>query len=85
MLILTEILGGDPEHIKAQSDLVNKMTNYNPTSTNVAVVLPKTRSDDIRWLQKYIKTEYADSFRLGIHNTDIQVSPDPTLHPSYTP
>ncbi|CAG7927692.1 unnamed protein product [Penicillium olsonii] len=49
--------GGNPEHIKAQSDLVNKMTNYNPTSTNVAVVLPKTRSDDIRWLQKYIKTE----------------------------
>ncbi|CAG8919468.1 unnamed protein product [Penicillium salamii] len=42
---------------QAQSYLVSRMRDYNPKSTNVALVLPKTRSDDIRWLQKYIKTQ----------------------------
>ena len=37
------------------------MRSYSLKSTNVALVIPKTRSDDVRWLQKYLQTQYANA------------------------
>lgn len=69
---------------QAQSYLVSRMRDYNLDSTNVALVLPKTRSDDIRWLQKYIKTQYAEDTRLDFYTANIATQTDPTLHHLYT-
>ncbi|KAJ5185411.1 hypothetical protein N7472_010251, partial [Penicillium cf. griseofulvum] len=47
------------EKNKAQAQLVRKMRNYSSDSTNVAIIIPKVRSDDVRWLQEHLQTQYA--------------------------
>lgn len=49
---------------KAQFELVQRTKNYNTYSTNVGVVIPKIRSDDVRWLWKYLKQQYVTAMTL---------------------
>jgi hypothetical protein len=57
MLILVEQSAEKSEKSAALSKLVNKTRNYNANSTKVALVIPKTRSDDLRWLHEYLQTQ----------------------------
>lgn len=51
---------------KAQFELVQRTKNYNAYSTNVGVVMPKIRSDDVRWLWKYLKQQYVTAMACSL-------------------
>lgn len=59
MLIRRELSAKRVALRKAQFELVQRTKNYNAYSTNVGVVIPKIRSDDVQWLWKYLKKQYA--------------------------
>lgn len=46
------------EKNEAILELAKKTQNYNINATKVALVMSKTRSDDLRWLRGYLKTLY---------------------------
>lgn len=47
----------EAERTAALSELVKKTQSYNATTTKVALVMSKTRSDDLRWLRDYLQTQ----------------------------
>lgn len=57
MLTLVEQSEEEIEKIAAQSELVKKTQSYDANSTKVALVMSKTRSDDLRWLRDYLQTQ----------------------------
>jgi hypothetical protein len=57
MLISVEQSAEKAEKSAALSELVNKTQNYDANSTKVALVIPKMRSDDLRWLRDYLQTQ----------------------------
>lgn len=46
---------------RVPEELVQMTRNYSPNSTKIALVIPKTRSDDLQWLQEYLRTQYVNS------------------------
>ncbi|CDM28463.1 hypothetical protein DTO013E5_1075 [Penicillium roqueforti] len=46
----------EAERTAALHELVKKTQSYNATTTKVALVMSKTRSDDLRWLRDYLQT-----------------------------
>lgn len=47
----------EAERTAALHELVKKTQSYNATTTKVALVMSKTRSDDLRWLRDYLQTQ----------------------------
>lgn len=57
MLISVEQSAEEAEKTAAISELVQKTRSYKTNSTKVALVMSKTRSDDLRWLRDYLQTQ----------------------------
>ncbi|KGO42645.1 hypothetical protein PEX1_016520 [Penicillium expansum] len=57
MLISVEQSAEEAEKTAAVSELVQKTRSYKTNSTKVALVMSKTRSDDLRWLRDYLQTQ----------------------------
>jgi hypothetical protein len=62
MLTILGLLGQETpeqkEKHEAMLELARKTQGYSANTTKVALVMSKTRSDDLRWLRDYLKTEY---------------------------
>jgi hypothetical protein len=43
---------------QAVLELARKTQSYNTNATRVALVMSKTRPDDLRWLRDYLETQY---------------------------
>lgn len=55
--ILTEKLDEELERNLAITEIAKMTAGYSANSTKVAVVMSKTRTDDLRWLRDYLQTQ----------------------------
>lgn len=65
MLTLLEYSTEKLEKAAALSELVMRTRSYSAKSTKVALVVPKTRRDDLRWLRDYLQTQQVKAPRLA--------------------
>ena len=70
MLKLVEYSTEKLEKAAALSELAKRTRSYSAHSTKVALVVPKTRRDDLRWLRDYLQTQQVKAPQLAGSHTN---------------